>query len=515
MAAIQFRQRRVRRWWYLGMTVATAAALAVLFVGGAGASLPGSTFGGGDGNLTCNDANGALDWNCLSTSGSPQLHIGVEQFTGQQDNSFGQGTKEDDSNVSLVDGGVPPNKSDLTRFYEASEVLPVSGSDHVFLYLAWERTNVLGSANMDFEVNKTATPCLSTPVSKTAVKCTINRSVGDILVTYDFTGGGGTPTIGLRTWNGSSWQVDSTVVSESAVNTGTVSDTHLPAGSQDLAANTFGEVAIDLTASGQATGCGFANATTFLKSRSSAQFTSEVKDFVAPVSTPISPCAPTITTTLSANPVPVGSTVHDSAALTGATSDAGGTVTYRYYSSLTDCDADTTGTGGTGAGTVTVTNGIVPDSDPVTFNSPGTFYWKAFYSGDAKNSGDASVCADETLVVTSFKSSMTSAQSFIPNDSATISAPGGGDLAGTVTFDLYESSDCSGTAIYQQQPPVPVSGASPQTVHTTNTTVSTTAANVSWKVSYDSTNPAQDDIPATCFEKTALSINNDGTITSP
>lgn len=99
MAAIQFRQRRVRRWWYLGMTAATAAALAVLFVGGAGASLPGSTFGGGDGNLTCNDANGALDWNCLSTSGSPQLHIGTEQFTGQNDNSFGRGTKENDANV--------------------------------------------------------------------------------------------------------------------------------------------------------------------------------------------------------------------------------------------------------------------------------------------------------------------------------------------------------------------------------------------------------------------------------
>ena len=45
-------------------------------------------------------------------------------------------------------------------------------------------------------------------------------------------------------------------------------------------------------------------------------------------------------------------------------------------------------------------------------------------------------------------------------------------LAGTVTFEVFESSDCSGTAIYSQ--PVAVSGASPQTVSTTNTTVSTT-----------------------------------------
>jgi hypothetical protein len=90
---------------------------------GAGASLLGSTFGGGDGNLACNDANGALDWNCLSTSGSPQLHIGTEQFTGQNDNSFGQGTKENDPNITLVAGGIPPNKSDLSRFYETSEVI--------------------------------------------------------------------------------------------------------------------------------------------------------------------------------------------------------------------------------------------------------------------------------------------------------------------------------------------------------------------------------------------------------
>jgi hypothetical protein len=158
-------------------------------------------------------------------------------------------------------------------------------------------------------------------------------------------------------------------------------------------------------------------------------------------------------------------------------------------------------------------NGVVPDSDPVTFNTAGTYYWQAVYSGDAKNSGATSVCGTEVLVVTTSPSSMTSAQSFIPNDSATISNSAGGDLAGSVSFDVYESSDCSGTSIYHQD--VAVSGASAQTVKTTNTTVSTTAANVSWKVSYTSTNPAQRDIPASCFEHTALSINNDGTITGP
>jgi hypothetical protein len=500
MPALTSRHQR-GRWWMIGTTLAAAAAFMVLFVAASGASLPGSTFGGGDGNLTCADANGALDWNCLSTGGSPALHIGTDDIVGQNDNSFGQGTKENNSNVTLVAGGIPPQKSDLTRFYEASEVLPVGGTDHVFLYLAWERSNVLGNANMDFEINKTGTPCLDSP-PPFPVDCTINRSINDILVTYDF-GGSGTPTIGLRTWNGSSWVTSSTVVSESAVNSGTVTDSRVG----DLPAGTFGEAAIDLTASGLATGCGFSNATTFLKSRSSSSFTSEIKDFVAPISTPIAPCGTQIATTLSATSVLLGSTVHDSAILSGATPDAGGTVTYTVY---TDSTCQTVYAD---AGTnLTVTNGIVPDSNPVTFNDLGTFYWQVVYSGDAKNTGSSSPCTSEILTVTSVASSMTSAQSFIPNDSATISATAGGNLAGSVSFDAYESSDCSGTSIYHQD--VSVSGASSQTVQTTNTTISTTAANVSWKVSYDSTNPAQRDIAATCLEKTALTIDNGGTATS-
>jgi len=459
------------------MTIAlvTATALALVFVGGASAALTGSTFGGGDGNLACADANGALDWNCLSTSGSPALHIGTEQFTGQQDNSFGQGTKENDANVTLVQGSIPPNKSDLTRFYEASEVLPVGGSNHVFVYLGWERSNVLGSANMDFEINKNGTPCLDS-TGPFPVDCAINRSNGDILVTYDFTNGGGTPTIGLRTWNGSTWGTSSTVFAESRVNSGIVTDTHLPAGSQSLAANTFGEVSIDLTASGLVTECGFSNATTFLKSRSSAQFQSEVKDFVAPVSTPIAPCGTAISTTLSANSVPVGSTVHDSALLSGATSDAGGTVTYSVYSDSL-CAVPFAS-----AGTKTVTNGIVPDSDPVTFNLVDTYYWQAVYSGDAKNTGSTSACTSETLVVTPRQPNLSTAQHLIPNDDATLSTATS-NAGGTITFNLFSPSDstCAGMPAYTQTADVSGNG----TYSTTNTTFIASAEGTwRWQVVY-------------------------------
>jgi hypothetical protein len=472
MAALRFRLRRMRGWWYPGTTLATATALAVLFVGGASAALSGSTFGGGDGNLTCGDTNGALDWNCLTGSSSPQLHIGTEFASGQQDNSFGQGTKENNSAVTLVTGSIPNNKSDLTRFYEASET---GSNGHVYLYLSWERANVLGSANMDFEINKTATPCMDA-TSGFPVNCTINRSNGDILVTYDFTNGGGTPTIGLRTWNGSSWVTNSNVVAESAVNSGTVTDTHLPAGSQSLAANTFGEVAVDLTASGLATGCGFSNATTFLKSRSSASFTAEIKDFVSPISTPIAPCGTAITTTLSASSVSVGSAVHDSAALSGATSDAGGTVTYSVYT-----DSACTGSA-TSAGTKTVTNGVVPDSDAVTFNTAGTYYWQAVYSGDLKNAGSTSDCKSETLVVNPATPSMTTAQRLIPNDNATLSGATS-TAGGTITFGLFSPSDatCAGSPALTQT--VNVSGSG--TYSTTNTTfVASAVGTWRWQVVY-------------------------------
>jgi hypothetical protein len=242
--------------------------------------------------------------------------------------------------------------------------------------------------------------------------------------------------------------------------------------------------------------------------------------------TPVTPALPT-----TAGPdVVLGNPVTDTAALSGTSNQpgtpainpstagapAGGTITFTLVKD--DCTTLATGTG-TNPQSVPVSGDGTYGPVSFTPDAGGTYHWKATYTpaaGDPNNlastfNGD---CSDtnETVVVTSVASSMTSAQSFIPNDSATISAPAGGNLAGSVSFDVYESADCSGTAIYHQD--VAVSGASPKTVHTTNTTVSTTAANVSWNVSYDSTNPAQQDIGPHCFEKTALSIDNDGTISS-
>src|SRR5262249_57005701 len=95
---------------------------------------------------------------------------------------------------------------------------------------------------------------------------------------------------------------------------------------------------------------------------------------------------PSLATTLSADTGAIGDTVHDSATLTGATGNAGGTVTYTAY---TD---DSCSAGARDAGTKTVTNGIVPNSNGLAFNSAGTFYWQGGYSGGANKHGAGRAC---------------------------------------------------------------------------------------------------------------------------
>jgi hypothetical protein len=122
---------------------------------------------------------------------------------------------------------------------------------------------------------------------------------------------------------------------------------------------------------------------------------------VAGASLPNQP--PTVTTSLMgggqsgpAITVPPGTVVTDSATLTGANAaSAGGTVTYTIYSDAA-CSAFVQT-----AGTKTVSSGVVPNSDPVTMNVAGTFYWQAVYSGDATtgNSPSMSVCGSETVTV--------------------------------------------------------------------------------------------------------------------
>jgi hypothetical protein len=258
-------------------------------VAASSANLPGSKFEGNDGNLVVTTA-GNTDW-----ANAPNRVRGDDLASGGSDNSFGGGTKEDDPNVNVVTGSIPPQKSDLTRFYVGSEF--VSNSN--FLYLAWERSNQLGSANMDFELNQKSQPDLTTTGAKTLV-----RTAGDVLITFDF-GGSGSPVLGLLKWVttgatsqcfsanalpcwGNRVNLSAAGFAEGAVNSVTVND---PIANVSLPANTFGEAAINLTAAGVfPAGTCEALGSAFLKSRASASFPAEVKDFVAPQPVNIANC---------------------------------------------------------------------------------------------------------------------------------------------------------------------------------------------------------------------------------
>ena len=67
------------------------------------------------------------------------------------DDSFGKGTKEDTPVPSVVDGSIPPNKSDLLNFGIYLETTRTGR----FLNLFWHRVQEpSGTTNMDFEFNQ-------------------------------------------------------------------------------------------------------------------------------------------------------------------------------------------------------------------------------------------------------------------------------------------------------------------------------------------------------------------------
>src|SRR5438552_9593408 len=105
-------------------------------------------------------------------------------------------------------------------------------------------------------------------------------------------------------------------------------------GSQDP--YTFGEAAISFSAIFTGGTCG-AFGSVYLKSRSSDSFTAELKDFVAPERVNITNC--TTLTTNATGPVTIGSPISDTATLSGATSGAGGTITFHLYSNAA-CTAE-------------------------------------------------------------------------------------------------------------------------------------------------------------------------------
>jgi hypothetical protein len=261
-------------------------------------AVAGSTFEETDGNMVVNDSTRS-DWSSYASTincKTPFADGAIDRPSGQGDDSFGQGSKDDQTTLQVVNGSIPNNKSDLARLYVASEK---RGDD--FVYFGWVRNNTLGTANFSIELNQVA----SSAVPVVGSSYTIRRTPGDLLFLYDFAQGGKADTFQLRMsrwvvsgapktaceasstlpcW-GKAIDIKKAGYANGSINKVDITDTLYPEpsggpvnGAPQL---TFGELAVDLTKAGVTTPCaGFGSA--MIRSRASSAFDAELKDFIAP-----------------------------------------------------------------------------------------------------------------------------------------------------------------------------------------------------------------------------------------
>jgi hypothetical protein len=268
--------------------VAVVAALTLAIVAIAShpeVSLPGSDFEiDTDANLKVDDPAPSIDWASVSETRK------ADEPSGSGDDSFGQGTKEDTAVPTVVDGSIPPQKSDLLNFGVYFE----ENANGRFLHLFWHRVQEpTGTTNMDFEFNQSET--------LTANGVTPVRTAGDVLIQYDLAQGGTNPELFVSFWVTEGVAAD---VCEAAnklpcwgtrenftdqnLATGSINTSAIPSadsdGLGDISPRTFGEATVDFDAIA-GTGCA-AFGSAYLKSRSSDSFPAALKDFIAPASLP-------------------------------------------------------------------------------------------------------------------------------------------------------------------------------------------------------------------------------------
>ena len=183
---------KTKRWGLLAVALVAASGI----VAGTNASashpevsLPGSDFEiDTDANLRLDDPAPSEDWASIpqgDTAGTERRKADLP--SGGGDDSFGQGTKEDTPVPSVVDGSIPPNKSDLLTF---GGYLETNDAGDRFLNIYWHRVQEpQGTTNMDFEFNK------SSVISANGV--TPVRTAGDALIQYDLSQGGTNPQLFL------------------------------------------------------------------------------------------------------------------------------------------------------------------------------------------------------------------------------------------------------------------------------------------------------------------------------
>ena len=437
------------------------------------------------------------------------------------------------------------SKIDVMNAYALAYTNPANS--HQILYFALERNANTGDGNVAFWFLQEDVGCVSAGPS---TPFTGNHKDGDVLVVSAFTNGGGVSTIDAYRWDGGATgslnttpvahgvdckvtaghdSVCATTNSGALPITGPITTPWLTSNKDNgvghtLQTSEFFEGGIDLTENKLGGRC----FNVFIAdTRSSQSLTATLFDFARGR---LGECSVVLTTTPSSTADRTfGSTtpITDTADIVGSTSGGGGTaptptgtVTFFLCSPAQLTPANTgicTDANGTQVGSPVTTSEKVPGTATATSADAqslltvlGRYCFRAHFvaaSNDPNYPGqtaDTSNPTAECFKVTSV-ASLTTAQKWLPQDTATVTASGGATVAGTVTFSLYESADCSGTAV-QTFGPITVDSNGQAT--TSNTTYYTTAKTISWRATFTSTNDVGSGSPSHC-ETMTVTLNND------
>jgi hypothetical protein len=210
--------------------------------------------------------------------------------------TFAKGNKNNDCIAANVDPwgtgpGSGPGKTDITEAYSASYIDPQTRDNWLFLAFATRSNN--GDSEMDFEFNAAGLNYDSAGNRIVGNGPNCGRTIGDFIVTINFVGGRSTTVPEVHVWDGTQYTLVSTVppAGGSPVFYACANDSVVPApcgaiapGGETAASYAplqFAEIAVNLTGLGidLADFCGKPQSTLSFKTRSSASFTAELKDF--------------------------------------------------------------------------------------------------------------------------------------------------------------------------------------------------------------------------------------------
>jgi hypothetical protein len=204
--------------------------------------------------------------------------------TGQSDDIFGLGSKENDQSTWTCTTGSAPPKDDLVNQISingfpllAGEIafrfLSVGGVQKQFLYADWSRLSNNGDAHIDYEFNQA--DAATNPASPGCPQLP-QRTPGDVLISFDTQNGGATITVSAFTWTGTTF-APVNVGTQGALWDAAVNSTASIAGFTGTGANLFGELALDISDTIGTIPCNkvlFAS----MKTRASTSLSAEVKD---------------------------------------------------------------------------------------------------------------------------------------------------------------------------------------------------------------------------------------------